>query len=393
MTHALSPAPNFTVIRITVKSASLRELIAPRVLVVALSGIGNLLLASPLFRALKDANPRAAVDVLVAPRGTREVLEKNPRIRAILVGKPKPSLAEWWQLVSTIRQHRYDVGIVTHPGQLITSALLLAAGRVRRRIGHRYHWSILRNSGLCLTDPVDVVPHRHLPLTDRSAHDVVQNLRLLEPLGVSAKPADVHYDFPLTPDDRAAADTWLAAHAPEARTLFGLHPGAHKDLAYKRWPADRWSELGDRLSEQSGATILVFGGPDEHALQTEVSARMRAPAVAVPAPLRTTAALIARCALFVSNDSGLMHVAASQGVPTVGLFGPTDERRTAPWGPQSLALRAPGTAPTYDVAQLAAARATREPHSSLLALRADEVTQTISARFPALAPQPAQPPS
>ena len=216
-----------------------------------------------------------------------------------------------------------------------------------------------------------------------AAHDVVQNLRLLEPLGIAADLKTARYEFPLTPDDRAEADAWLAKHTLGNRTLIGLHPGSYGDLAYKRWPAERFAELGDLLSATHDATVLVFGGSEEHQIKSEVAARMHAPSVIVEVPLRVTAALIARCVCFVSNDSGLMHLAVSQSIPTFGLFGPTDERRTAPWGPYGHVIRAADTAPTYDVHRQSHNREqTSDP--SLLALPTeivfDQVSQVVSSQ-------------
>ncbi len=354
----------------------------PRVLILALSGIGNLLMASPLFRALQNANPTAEIDLVVSSRGTKGVIEANPRIRQVFVGSAKPSFSAFRKLVATVRQERPTIGIVTHPGQLITSAGLLFFSRIPRRIGHRYSWMMLRNSSFLLTDPVSLLPLPPLEhaLSTRIAHDVVQNLQLLEPLGITPDPFAARYEFPLTTDDRARADAWLMKHTLGNRTLIGMHPGSHGDLAYKRWPAERFAALGDQLAASHNASFLVCGGTEEQTLKTEVSARMRARSVVVDTPLRVTAALIARCAFFVSNDSGLMHIAASQNIPTFGLFGPTDERRTAPWGPHGHVIRAAGTQPTYEVSRLQRLRGQRGTDPSLLALSVDAVIKHISVR-------------
>lgn len=364
-------------------SPSFRDLERPRVLLVALSGIGNLLMASPLLRALKDANPTAELDLLVASRGTKSVMEANPRIRRVFVGSAKPSLSSARKLVRVLRHEQYAFGIVTYPGQLITSAGLLFFSGIPRRIGHRYSWLFLRDSGFLLSEPVSVMPlppFAHPASAD--AHDVVQNLRTLEPLGITIDPTATRYEFPLILDDRTEADAWLAKRNLGDRTLVGLHPGSYGDLAHKRWPAERFAELGDLLAEQYQVTILVFGGPEEQTLKAEVAARMRAPSVTVDAPLRVTAALIARCACFVSNDSGLMHIAASQSVPTFGLFGPTDERRTAPWGPHGHVIRAAGTQPTYDLARLDRAHQQETADPSLLSLLPEQVFEHIVATVP-----------
>lgn len=360
-------------------SSGLADLERPRVLIVALSGIGNLLMASPLFRTLKDANPRCEIDVLVVPRGTAEILEANPRIRHIRAAQPKPTMTQFWGTARRLRGERYDVGIVVHPGQLVMSALLLRAGAVRQRIGHRYSWKFLHDSGVFFTDALPLISTRGRELADRQAHDVVQNLNLLYHLGISVDLQTAAYDFPLTPADRSRADSWLIEQRLGGKTLIGVHPGSHGDLAHKRWPIDRFAELGDRLATDLSASALVFGGPDETDLTTSLCARMKAPATPVHQPLREAAALMTRCALFVSNDSGLMHVAASQHVPTFGLFGPTDERRTAPWGPRGVVIRAPGTQPTYDVASRRTPHTRVETDTSLDALTVEEAFSQLRA--------------
>src|SRR5688572_9843645 len=170
-----------------------------RILIVALSGIGNLLMQTPMIRALKRARPDAEISVLVAPRGTSEVIEQNADISTIFQGKPKPSLREWLGIVWTFQRQKFDVGIVTYPGQLIMSASILRYGSIPHRIGHRYTYHFLRNTGLFLNKPVEIDP----------VHDVVQNLNLLKPLGIKVDPRNAQYEFPLPPEDLRSAETFL----------------------------------------------------------------------------------------------------------------------------------------------------------------------------------------
>ncbi len=354
------------------------ELDHPRVLIIALSGIGNLLMQSPVWTCLKQANPSADITIMVAPRGTAAVLERNTDITAIFEGNPKPSLRGWAGMVRTIQQRRFDIGFVMFPGQRITSSSILFFGNVRCRIGHRYLLAGQKRSGLFLTHPVSVAP----------MHDVAQNLRLLVPLGIPVEELGVRYVFPIGEEDMALAKNFLDTHGRGATRFIGLHPGAHRDMGYKRWPEDRWATLADQLSEYFDATILLFGGLGERALKENIRARLRTHAVDVELPLRSTAALMRHCLFFVSNDSGLMHVAVSQNVRTFGLFGPTDERRTAPWGPNAHVIRAAGTKPTYDVARLRLLSRHKTPDPSLHALDVAMVFRAISATVSAEASVP-----
>lgn len=343
----------------------------PRILVLALSGIGNLLMQTPLIARLHERLPLARVSVLVARRGTADVLAGNASVFSALLGNAKPSLRERLGMLRSIQEGKFDIGIVSYPGQLVTSSSLLFFGNVRRRLGHRYRYHWLRDTSLFLTHAIPEV----------RAHDVVQNLRLLEPLDIPYDVRAARYVFPLSPEEHAVAENFLEAHELTHTPLLGFHPGSHEDMMFKRWPPERWIQLGGELARAYDAKILVFGGEAEHELVRRVRDGIGDSAVAVTGPLRQSAAIARRCLLFVSNDSGLMHVAVSQNVPTFGLFGPTDETRTAPWGPYGHVIRAEGTQATYRLSGLPPGPwQTTDP--SLLALDANEVLRRVTEQVP-----------
>jgi ADP-heptose:LPS heptosyltransferase len=162
-------------------------------------------------------------------------------------------------------------------------------------------------------------------------HDVEQNLRLLDALRVP-RPAVAPW-VPLTADDRAFADGFVAASSLEGRSLAALHPGGAATGLFRRWPRDNFEELAARLARDLGLGVVLVGGASERAM-LEGIARAAGDGVVVAAgpPLGRIAAVIAKCRLFVGNDSGPLHIAAALGVPVVGIYGPTNEVRTAPYG-------------------------------------------------------------
>jgi ADP-heptose:LPS heptosyltransferase len=129
------------------------------------------------------------------------------------------------------------------------------------------------------------------------------------------------------------------------RPIFALAPTAN--WAAKVWPPDRFAELTRRVAGPgaplANAQVFVTGGPGEEAQAQPVldSVPKDRRIAAVGLDLPTTAAVFSRCQLFVGNDSGLMHLASAAGAPTVGLFGPSDERLYAPRGPSSRVVRTP----------------------------------------------------
>jgi ADP-heptose:LPS heptosyltransferase len=140
--------------------------------------------------------------------------------------------------------------------------------------------------------------------------------------------------------DRRAA----AAHMAGSRPILALAPTAN--WGGKCWPLDRFAALADRLTAATaplaGARVAVFAGPDERAMALPLLAAIapeRRIDLAGTIDLLVAAACLAEADLFVGNDSGLMHMAAAMGVPTLGLFGPSREEHYGPWGPRAAAVR------------------------------------------------------
>ncbi len=109
------------------------------------------------------------------------------------------------------------------------------------------------------------------------------------------------------------------------RPVVGLHPGGAGLRGLKRWPAERFAELADRLVECHGARVLLLGGEDDQEVACEVRHRMRHSPAELTGDLSLwdTFALISECDLFIGNDSSLLHAAAALGTPYIGIFGPT----------------------------------------------------------------------
>ena len=131
-------------------------------------------------------------------------------------------------------------------------------------------------------------------------------------------------------------------------TILGIGPTAN--WRGKEWPAERFAALIGKLTAHggslAGASVAVFGAPSERSAADPVLASIpedRRVDLVGTADLPTVAACLRRCALYVGNDSGLMHMAAAVGTPTLGLFGPGNEARYGPWGERTAVVRTPLT--------------------------------------------------
>lgn len=312
------------------------------ILILALSGIGNLLMQLPAIEAIKKERPAWRITVWLAPRGTRPLLARHPAVSKIVEGNIKRGPLGHFAFAARLRQLRPDIAIMLSPGQLWKGALFMAASGARERIAHSYPHLGQPTSHFLLT--------KSLP-EEGQLHDIEQNLKLLELLDISidqyiGRP----YSF-LPPADAVdrAAKIFNQLGIPGHKKVIGLHAGSASDFLWKRWPLANFVSVGQALIHNHHAHLLLFSGPADQSLTKDLQAKLGARHTSlVDTDLLTAAALMKRCQTFLANDSGLMHLPAACGVPTVGIFGPTDEAKTGPRGLNSRVIRAAGTKPSYD---------------------------------------------
>ncbi|MBF0530785.1 MAG: lipopolysaccharide heptosyltransferase II [Deltaproteobacteria bacterium] len=177
---------------------------------------------------------------------------------------------------------------------------------------------------------------------DKQVHETEYYLRILSKAGLQApwSPPVFH----LAPEMSARAEAWLAEFSPEKPFLLGLAPGAAYGSA-KQWPADRFAAAARMILSVRPGRALIFGSQSETEVAARVSENLGSAAVDLSGRtgLAEAAALIKRCHLFLTNDSGLMHVAAAVGTPLVAVFGSTNPKTTAPVGQMVKMIRHPVT--------------------------------------------------
>ncbi|WP_447973287.1 putative lipopolysaccharide heptosyltransferase III [Nitrospira sp. Kam-Ns4a] len=287
------------------------------ILIIKLRYIGDVLLATPVLRALRDGFPATRLTMLVN-RGTEDVLRHNPDLDDVLVVE-RGRLGAQLRFARDLRRRRFDV--VVDLTDADRSALLarLTGAPIRIGFNEERRWR-----GLLYTA---VVPER--PATE---HRVDHDLAALRLLGLAPKTAPLVLRT-APGDDEAAGRILAEAGVPPdgSQPLVLFQPGAR--YWFKAWPVERFAELADRLAERCGCRVLIGGSAADRPTAEAIRARARsAPAVlAGRTTLLELVAVLKRCALFVGNDNGPMHMAAALGIPVVALFGPSDP---AVWGPR-----------------------------------------------------------
>jgi heptosyltransferase-1 len=300
---------------------------APRsIVLVKLSAIGDVLHGVPVAVALKRAFPAARIGWVVEGRAA-DVLAGHPAIDH-LFRLPRgwlKSLTAVQSLRRQLRDFRADIAIDMQG--LLKSGIATWLSGASLRIGHARPES---REGAWLA--------YNLTVPSTAAHVVDRNCDLLEPLGVRVTtPA---FDMPAWPVSRHRVQEWLAT-LRLASTPVVINPGA--GWPSKIWPEERFAAVARILRDRHGLTsIVVWGGDRERgAAERIVAAAGQAAVIAPSTSLQDLGELCRQARLFISGDTGPLHLAAAVGTPCVGLFGPVPADRNGPYGPCHVTVEPP----------------------------------------------------
>jgi heptosyltransferase-3 len=296
----------------------------PRILVIVFPVLGDVLLGTPLLRALRRRHPDARIDVLVN-RGCGIVLEGNPDISGIIEVERRPRPAEYLRLARRILR-RYDLAITTALSDRAAIYALLAAPQ-------RVNWANPGPRGLGWKRRVF---QRFSTEARGPQHPLLMNATIAQLL-------DLPYDGQVVAPRSVGATERVSALLRDVdRPLAVLHPASR--MPYKHWHMSGWQTVAGTL-QQRGYQLVVTGGngKEERQYLDEIFANLeRVIMAAGQLRLGDLGVLLAQARLFVGVDTSVTHLAAAAGLPTVVLFGPEDPRIWAPWPRQLDHLSAPG---------------------------------------------------
>jgi len=299
------------------------------ILISASGGIGDALMVQPVVRLLKSKKQDVRIDVLVSP-ATKPLYENDPDIHRAWPINTKTW--KWLKLVRELRSEHYDAYIGKIPSNTLRKVLLPYLAGIRFRVKHRTVDEKYRD--------YDFLFH-HIEEIPSGRHRVLCNLDLLKCFGFETR-ENISPKIELQPDIQSSALAILhGLKFDESKMTVGFHPGCNPSAIGKRWEPDKYAALGDWLQEKWNAQVILVGGGDDLAVAQKIFETMRTkPLLAAgQCSLLETAAVIERCRFFVSNDSGIMHLAAALEIPTFAIFGPTDDRHIGPFGTKHTVIR------------------------------------------------------
>lgn len=308
-----------------------------RILVVKLATMGDLLLATPALRALRETYPDARIDLLVTPSSAGlldgwEVIDHVIVLDKYLFDYPQQmlkhpaNLARLRPLWHALRDGHYDAVLLMHH-------LTLFFGRLKHQVlmrvtGAQYRVGLDNGHGWFLNVKVE----------DRgfgAMHEAEYGLAVAEAVGATTRNKTL--TMPLSDEDRRQAHKLVFGDEPPEhaqRPLIAMHPGSGGYSTARRWAPERFAQLADTLFKDAGGQLLLVGGPEEADLHQEILSMMQsgmsARSLAGKGSISVTAAALELADLFVGNDAGPMHLAAAVGTPTVAIFGLSNAEA---WGP------------------------------------------------------------
>ncbi len=272
-----------------------------QILVVSTTGLGDTIWATPAIAAIKNRYPNASISVLTRPLG-KQILENSPHIdRFFLI--PQRPITAFFSLLRTLKAQKFSAVYIFHASQRPIFPLCAL-------LGAPVYGTADQCKGLnwCLSHPIP----------PRICHEIERRLDLTGQDGLENHKLDLF----LTEEERDFASQFLK---DLPRPIVAMQPFA-KD-SFKHWPEKNFVGLGRRLP----GTLLITGSPDEIPKLTPITKAIAgAKLIAGKLTLRQIAAILSQIDLFITGDTGPMHIAFALNTPTLALFGPTDPALCGP---------------------------------------------------------------
>lgn len=297
-----------------------------KILIIRLSSIGDILLATPLVRILRQKFPDAQIDFLTKSRFA-ELLQSNPYLDQVIPFDDTAGFGELKHIKQRIKQTKYDWFVNIH-NNLRTAYLSrfnpiphkfkLNKRALKRFLLVKFKWNFYQK----------LVPVYQRYLEPMNSFGIIDDGQGLDIFLTSAAVTKIQQKY--------------AEFLSEHKLIIGIVPGA--GYATKRWLPERFAQVADQLTTQYGPGIVLFGGDREIALHEEILSQMQTPALSLAGKLslQESAAMMRHCHLVISNDSGLMHLAAALKKKLIAIFGSTTrELGFFPVAPKQIILEHP----------------------------------------------------
>jgi heptosyltransferase-2 len=293
-----------------------------KILIIRTDRIGDVVLTTPLIKALRDNLAQSYIAMMVVPQ-TKDIVEGNPYLDEVIIydkNDKDRGIKGFFNFVANLKKKNFDLVLVLHTKKR-TNLIAYLSG-IKERVGYCNN-----KFGFLLTKKIkDTRP-------EGDKHEIDYCLEVIRALGI--EPKDRQLFMPLKKESEIWAEEILNKNKISAGdTLVALHPGA--SCPSKRWPAERFTDVAKKLIKDYGYKILVIAsGSDVKTAQAMIK-QIDYPLIDLSGQtsLSQLTSILKRCKLFISNDSGPVHIASSIGTPVISIFG-RNQKGLSPtrWGP------------------------------------------------------------
>jgi len=292
-----------------------------RILITRTDRIGDVMLSTPVIKAVRQKYPDAYISFCAQPHAV-DILDNNPYLNEVIVydkkGKHK-NLSGILSFIFGIKKKKFDMAVILHPTSRMNLTCFLAG--IRKRVGYD------KKLGFLLTNRI---PHTK---QEGEKHEMEYTLDVIRHIGI--EPSDKKLYMSLHKDtDEKVKKLFDANGVNVKKKIIAIHPGA--SCPSKRWSANNFAGLIDRLNNKYHANVILLGGEDDIVYAKEVSHNIKTKLVNLTGKtnLSVLAGVLSKSHLFISNDSGPVHIAVSVGTPVIVIFGRSDKGLSPKrWGP------------------------------------------------------------
>ncbi|MBK7227303.1 MAG: glycosyltransferase family 9 protein [Ignavibacteriales bacterium] len=298
-----------------------------KILILALSGIGDALMFTPALKLLRQSLPSAEIDALVMFRGTKEIYETNPNFNKVIhFDFLKEGAFNSLKFVLSLRK-KYDASINVYPSNRKEYNVINFLIGAKQRVGVEYLRMNSQNLGWLNNVTV---------LENDETHNSQTNIKLIEKLLNKSFDQEPTMQISISDEEKAFAENYLKEkNILEKDFVVGFHPGCAtlKNHIKRRWEPEKFAELGKKLIKEKNAKLFLFGGPEEEELKSSINKMIDSENsyVIKTEKFLQSISIMKRCNVFVTNDSALMHVASALGLKVIAIIGPTNPHYIHPW--------------------------------------------------------------
>ena len=292
-----------------------------RILIVRLDRIGDVLLSTPVIKAAREAYPDSYI-AFMARKYAKEVLEGNPYLNEVIVydktGSEKGLLRNL-SFICQLRRKKFDIALILHPTK--RTHLVISLAGIPEKVGYNRKWGFLLNTR---------IPHtKHYGLK----HEIDYALDILRYTGLDPKDRTLY--MPVNSRSEERIDEFFKENGITKNVpCVTVNPGA--SCVSKRWSAGKFADAAKRLMERYGAKIIIVSGAADKKLGDKVASLLGGNCLNLSGKtsVADVASVLRRSKLFISNDSGPVHIACAVKTPVIAIFGRSD-RGLSPkrWGP------------------------------------------------------------